>query len=95
MTDNDPTDADYDRLADLAEQGFDPATFHARRRGRPSLGQEGISPRIATRVPAQVRDRARERAAREGRTLSEVLRGMVEEYASGAGSAQSAGGRSR
>jgi len=95
MTDDDLTDAEYERLADLAEQGFDPGTFHVRRRGRPSLGAAGASPLIATRVPALVRDRARARAAQEGRTLSEVLRGLVEAYASGAGSERGGGRHSR
>ena len=76
-------DTDYDRLADLAQQGFDPSTFHVRRRGRPSLSSAGISPRIATRVSAQVHDLAMARAAAEGRTISQVLRSMVEDYARG------------
>ena len=80
------SDADYERLADLAEQGFDPSTLHARRRGRPSLGTAGVSPRIATRVSAQVHDLAMARAASEGRTMSQVMRSMVEEYARGADS---------
>ena len=83
--DNDP-DADYERLADLAERGFDPGTLHARRRGRPSLGSAGVSPRIATRVSTQVHDLARARAASEGRSMSQVLRAMVEDYAMGASS---------
>jgi hypothetical protein len=77
------SDTDYERLADLAEQGFDPNAFHVRRRGRPSLSSSGISPRIATRVSAQVHDLAMARAASEGRTMSQVLRNMVEDYARG------------
>jgi hypothetical protein len=77
------SDTDYERLADLAEQGFDPSAFRVRRRGRPSLSSTGISPRIATRVSAQVHDLAMTRAASEGRTMSQVLRKMVEDYAKG------------
>ncbi len=75
--------ADYERLADVAEKGFDPGGFHTARRGRPSLGASGTSPLLATRVSAQVRDRARVRAAAEGRTMSQVLRDLVEAYANG------------
>ena len=76
--------ADYERLADVAEKGFDPSGFHTLRRGRPSLGTSGTSPLIAARVSAQVRDRARARAAAEGRSMSQVLRDLVEAYANGA-----------
>lgn len=77
------SDADYARLADLAENGFAPSAFHVRRRGRPSLGASGTSPRIATRVSATVQQRAKARAASEGRTMSQVLRDLVEDYAHG------------
>jgi len=44
------------------------------------------SPRIAVRVPAEVRDRAVSRAVYEGRSLSDVVRGLPVAYAEGAGS---------
>jgi predicted DNA-binding protein len=78
------SDADYERLADLAEKGFPPSAFHVRRQGRPSLGASGTSPRIATRVSAIVHQRAKARAASEGKTMSQALRDPVEEYAEGA-----------
>ena len=79
----DLTDADYDRLADLAEAGFDPSEFRPRR-GRPSLGgQDGASPRVAVRLSPGVHARALARAASEGRSLSDVLRELVESYAAG------------
>jgi predicted DNA-binding protein len=77
------SDADYERLADLAEQGFAPSSFHIRRRGRPSLGASGASPRVATRVSANVHERAKARAASEGKTMSQALRDLVEDYANG------------
>jgi hypothetical protein len=75
------SDADYERLADLAEKGFAPSDFHVRPRGRPSLGASGTSPRVATRVSPDVHQRARARAASEGKTISQVLRDLVEAYA--------------
>lgn len=77
------SDVDYERLADLAEKGFPPSAFHVRRRGRPSLGASGTSPRIATRVSARVHQRAKARAASEGKTMSQALRDLVEDYADG------------
>jgi Ribbon-helix-helix protein, copG family len=79
------SDADLDRLAERAELGFDLSTWRPRR-GRPSLDAtaEGHSPRVEVRVPAALRDRVRKRAAAEGRNLSDVLRELLEAYASGA-----------
>jgi len=78
------SDADFDQLADLAEKGFAPTAFHVRRRrGRPSLGASGTSPRVATRVSATVHERAKARAASEGKTMSQALRDLVEDYANG------------
>lgn len=76
------TDAELDELARRAEAGFDLATW-VPRRGRPSLeaGATEHSPRVSVRVPASLRDRAAERAAHEGRTISEVLRSLLEAYA--------------
>jgi hypothetical protein len=76
------SDADLDRLARRAEEGLDPARLRPRR-GRPSLdaGATRHSPRITVRVPARLRDRVQARAVSEGRTLSEVLRALLEDYA--------------
>jgi hypothetical protein len=47
--------------------------------GRPSLsGRDVASPRIAFRVPKDVRDRAVELAAREGKTISQLAREALE-----------------
>ena len=82
------TDEDLDRLADEAEAGYDLSRWRPRR-GRPFLdpGAGERSPRISVRVPAVLRDRAAARAASEGRSMSDVLRGLLEEYAREAASA--------
>jgi hypothetical protein len=76
------TKADVERLAEEAERGFDLSTWQPRR-GRPRLDPAAIgdSPRVTVRVPPALRLRASQRASREGRTLSEVVRALLEEYA--------------
>ncbi len=76
------TSAEIDELAAEAERGLDLSTWTPRR-GRPSLGATtgAHSPRIAVRVPEDVHRRAMERAAQEGRTISEVVRELLETYA--------------
>lgn len=79
------SDEELDRMAAEAEAGYDLATW-TRRRGRPSLdGRDagGPSPRLATRVPAQLRDRVAARASGEGRSISQVMRRLLEQYADG------------
>ena len=79
------TDADLDALADQAEQGFDISTWRPRP-GRPRLDPAATAhaPRLSVRVPESLRIRVAARAAREGRTVSEVLRALIEAYASDA-----------
>lgn len=49
--------------------------------GRPSLtGPNEHSPQIALRVPRELRDAARRRAAREGKTVSEIVRDALEKH---------------
>lgn len=76
------SDADVDRLADRAERGLNLSSWKPRR-GRPSLDATGAahSPRIAVRVPKALHDRVAVRAAKEGRTLSEVVRDLLEDFA--------------
>jgi len=50
----------------------------ARKPGRPSLAGDGPSPAIAFRVPSELRQRAEEVAAREGKTVSELAREALE-----------------
>ncbi len=83
------SDADLDRLAREADAGFDPARLRPRR-GRPWLDADATehSPRMTVRVPARLRDRVHARAVSEGRTVSEVLRALLEEYVRAADTGQ-------
>jgi hypothetical protein len=76
---------DLERIADEFEAGFDLSTWERRPRpvGRPRLEPQATedSPRIAVRVPASLRTRVQRRATQEGRSVSEVVRGLLEEYA--------------
>jgi len=49
--------------------------------GRPSLSGPGEhSPRVAFRVPAELREAAERRAAREGKSVSALAREALEQY---------------
>lgn len=76
------SNADIQRLAARAEKGID-LTDWTPRRGRPSLDAAAgeHSPRIAVRVPKSLRDRVTARATKEGRSVSDVVRGLLDEYA--------------
>jgi hypothetical protein len=76
------TDADLDRMADEAEAGYDLSTWKPRR-GRPSLDLAGAgahSPRIATRIPEGLRSDLERCAIAEGKSVSQVIRGLIEDY---------------
>ncbi len=79
------TDNLLDEFVRGAEAGYDPAALRPApgRAGRPPLGAEGVSPRIQFRAPAGVYGLARARAAREGRTVSAVMRELLADYARG------------
>jgi hypothetical protein len=88
------TPADIESLANAAESGFDLSTWRPRRAaGRPPLDAEDDdfpSPRIAVRVPRSLHRRVTLRAEKEHRTLSEVVRSLLESYdAEGHGSSRS------
>ena len=77
-------DRDDIRLADgsrLTQEVADSVVEQARRvAGRPSLsGNAEASPQIAFRVAPDVRDRAAQVAAREGKTISQLAREALEE----------------
>jgi hypothetical protein len=76
------TEADIERLATSLERDLDLKSW-APRPGRPSLGDSpGVhSPRIAVRLPEELHRRAVARAASEGRSISAVVRELLERYA--------------
>ncbi|MGD0248269.1 MAG: ribbon-helix-helix protein, CopG family [Candidatus Limnocylindrales bacterium] len=77
------SEADLERLAEEAERGFDLSTWKPRP-GRPSLGAAAAgehSPRIEARVPEPLHRRVVARAAKEGRSVSAVVRQLLEDYA--------------
>lgn len=71
-----------DRLTVRVENGLDLSSWKPRR-GRPPLSATvgAHSPRIAVRVPEDLHRRAVERASSEGRSMSEVVRNLLEDYA--------------
>ena len=79
------TDELLEQLVAEAEAGYDPATLVPTpvRAGRPSLGREGVSPRVQFRASPEVYAAAQARATKEGRTVSAVLRDLLAEYARG------------
>lgn len=75
------TEEDVERLADEFEAGFDLSTWTPRP-GRPGLdvGATAHAPRIAVRLPESLHRRVRSRAASEGRSVSNIVRVLLEEY---------------
>lgn len=67
------TPAVIDALAAEAERGYDLSKAE-RVVGRPSLGRGGTSPRLSFRISADIYDAARQRAAEEGRSISDLAR---------------------
>lgn len=73
--------AETERLADQFEAGFDLSAWTPRP-GRPRLERLATedSPRIAVRVPGSLHRRVASLADQEGRTVSELVRGLLEDY---------------
>lgn len=76
---------DIDRIADKAEAGLDDRGWRPSPGRRPLGERAGHSPRIAVRVPRELRQAVEARATAEGRSLSAVVRSLLEEYAEGRG----------
>jgi len=80
------SDADVEQLAARAEKGIDLSAWTPRR-GRPFLDAAAgeRSERIAVRVPKALHHRVAARASKEGRSMSEVVRDLLEIYVSDRG----------
>jgi hypothetical protein len=77
------TPSEIDQLAADADSGLDLAAWTPRRGRRPLGATTGAhSPRIAVRLPEDLHERAMRRAAKEGRSISDVVRELLESYAS-------------
>lgn len=74
------TEQDIEALADEAERGYDLDKAIGVTVGRPSLGAEGVSPRIQIRVDPTLATALRSRARREKRSISEIARSALREY---------------
>ncbi len=69
-----------DQLVEEAERGYEEGELRAQYVGRPSLSENGVSPRIVFRVPAEVHAAAQRRADEEGRSLSDLGREALKRY---------------
>jgi hypothetical protein len=77
------TDEAVDQLADRMERGYDPEQLRPRRSGRPPLGEDSPAPRIQVRVSRRLFVSVNKRAHEEGRTVSALVRQLLENYAAG------------
>lgn len=59
---------------EIEKEPPDPSTLRRRYVGRPSLGPNGLSPRVSFRVSQDLLDAAWARADKEGRSLSDLAR---------------------
>ena len=73
------TTALVEELAKTAEDGFDVDEIIHRRGGRPPMGA-GTATVESVRLEPELRDALRERAEREGRTNSELIREALRRY---------------
>ena len=81
-------DRDDVRLADgtrlTTEAAAQIVTDARRATGRPSLTGPGKhSPQVSARVPAELRDAAERQARREGKSVSQLIRELLERYLAG------------
>lgn len=73
------TDADIEKLADEAEQGYDVDELKSRRRGRPMLGSapaEVVPVRLDPELKRAVEDRARD----DDTTVSALIREAIRRF---------------
>lgn len=69
-----------DELAEEAERGYDLDRLKRRFVGRPSLGPNGVSPRVSFRASEDLYAAAWKRADKEGRSLSDLAREALQRY---------------
>jgi hypothetical protein len=69
-------------LADRMEHGYEPDQLQPRKGGRPPLGEDYPSPRIQVRVSRRLYLSVNKRAQQEGKTVSALVRQLLEGYAS-------------
>jgi hypothetical protein len=74
------SEEDNEALADEAERGYDLDKASRVTVGRPSLGTEGVSPRVQVRVDPQLARALKARAREEHRSVSEIARIALREY---------------
>ena len=75
------TEADIERIHDEIDAGIDISDWVPRPVGRPTLEPGSAhSPRIEVRVPPSLHRRVLARAAADGRTVSQVVRRLLEKY---------------
>lgn len=65
---------------EIEKEPPDPSTLRRRYVGRPSLGPNGLSPRVSFRVSPELHKAAWARADKEGRSLSELAREAFDQY---------------
>lgn len=65
---------------DFEKNPPDLSTWKRRYVGRPSLGPNGLSPRVSFRIPPDLHKAAWARADKEGRSLSELAREAFTRY---------------
>lgn len=73
------TDDLVEKLAAKAEEGFDVEEILRRRGGRPTMGSSAASVE-SVRLDPELGEALRERANREGRTNSELIRDALRRY---------------
>lgn len=75
------TDDVVDQFAHRMETGYEPEQLRPRKAGRPPLSEEYPSPRIQVRVSHRLYVTVSRRARREGKTVSALVRQLLEKYA--------------
>lgn len=77
-------DAKGKRITERRAQQIAKDVLEKAGRGRPSLGGGRThSPRVSFRAPAELREKAEKRAAREGKTVSQLAREALERLLAG------------